>query len=272
MKEKALSLFGEAAAEGHYEQADDRTLFGNNAGTRLLERDARRDADMDTMKAQIKSLMEKTEVKDAEVQLLRVRFDSLAQQCGGFRALRHRFLEIVRDSNLVKEDPETDKTVSWPRIHAGDDAAAHHGDAVADAMLYTDGADRRHDVRLMVVLYGFLPATILKLSKLLPCFRKLLMLRPLLDAEKDALSIATMNEHASLISDTKYPPPSKLRDLFLSFAHAVESDLERSQPTTEHSAMWWKAYESFHSDAKCHRGDVKERRRQVLRSSLLRRS
>ncbi len=70
--------------------------------------------------------------------------------------IRQRFLDTFRRDVLNDSSAQ-----GAPGIALGN-RAAHHGDAVIDAMLYSDGL--RHDESLFFRLYGMSPRQVLGLS------------------------------------------------------------------------------------------------------------
>jgi hypothetical protein len=65
----------------------------------------------------------------------------------GYRRIRNRFLNVYRRDVLGHVTHQEHQQIS-----DGNNAAAHGGDAVADASLYTSG--ERHDEGVLIKLYG----------------------------------------------------------------------------------------------------------------------
>lgn len=113
---------------------------------------------IDECKAQVNECEARVEVLKGDIEVLKQRSDYWVQHNQEYREFRHRFLNTIKwYTSVGKSAPSRE------------DAAS---DAVADALLYTTGENLRTDARLMVMAYGFLPETILLLSKLLPCLLK----------------------------------------------------------------------------------------------------
>lgn len=155
MKQKAAQVFSEAAEGAEYSQVEDRTLYGNQGGFDLLESNAQFKVDMANLEAKMKDLkaeMNATiEALNGKVKALKIQSDSYVKSDEGYRAIRHRFLETYRRGQEMERDQGN--------------RAAYHGDAVADAFLYTSGSNPRNDTPIMGMIYGFDPNTILLLSK-----------------------------------------------------------------------------------------------------------
>jgi hypothetical protein len=75
----------------------------------------------------------------------------------GYRKLRDRFLNVYRRDMLENTDRQGYKKISEGH------KAAYHGDAIADASLYTSG--RRVDERILTELYGLTANQISYLGK-----------------------------------------------------------------------------------------------------------
>jgi len=126
------------------------TTYGNLAGRTLLE-------ERHDMKEMMKRLENKLEKTDAAVADLQYRVKVLTQTSEGYRKIRRRFLEVYRRDILNEVDRQGFKIIS-----EGNEAA-HDGDVVTDASLYTPG--EQHDEKVLVDLYGLTASQILYLGK-----------------------------------------------------------------------------------------------------------
>lgn len=134
-------------------KGDGQTLCKNQERFDLLQSNAQMRIDMANLQEEMKNL---TADLTAKLETLLIRSDTYVKTDQNYRAIRHRFLETFRrDRNMDRDQA---------RIKHGN-AVAHHGDAVADAFLYVDGSDKRNDISILAMIYGFVPNTIL-LSKL----------------------------------------------------------------------------------------------------------
>ena len=133
-----------------------------------------------------KSEEQATKLKEQEEELAvhSAQIESLTESSQGYLDIRHRFLEVFcRD---VKQ--EKLESSAHHRIFVGN-KAAHHGDAVTDAYLYTSGA--RTDQGTMEAIYGVTPALIDMLSKWQKLFLRII--------EADALQIMVVRMILSVL-------------------------------------------------------------------------
>ena len=234
MKAKASEAFTEAAEEAAYGQVEDRTLFGKPAGFDLMESNAQAKVDIKNLQETVASLVEEVKSLTGKVKSLEVRSEHNIKFDERYRATRHRFLETYRRGQQI------------PR---GRDAAAHHGDAIADSLLYTSGGNPRSDTGVMTMIYGFEPDMIHLLSKPLQHSISLddKILISLIDEHEQSLTIGALNEHATLEVDTEsaIPVPVSLKTAFRSFRSVVEDELEDAKLGKGHSAAWNTAYNNF---------------------------
>jgi len=133
------------------------TTYGNLAGRTLLEERH----DMKEMMKRLENKLEKTDAEQKEMKTqitdLQYRVKVLTQTSEGYRKIRRRFLEVYRRDILNEVDRQGLKIIS-----EGNEAA-HDGDAVTDASLYTPG--EQHDEKVLVDLYGLTASQILYLGK-----------------------------------------------------------------------------------------------------------
>jgi hypothetical protein len=94
---------------------------------------------------------------DARITDLEHHVQVLTLASEGYRKIRHRFLEVYRRDVLDDVDRQGRK-----KIGEGNEAA-HDGDAVTDALLYTSG--ERHDEGILIDLYGLGASQISYLGK-----------------------------------------------------------------------------------------------------------
>jgi hypothetical protein len=93
------------------------------------------------------SLEDRYAESKTEIAELRRDIDTLRLASEGYRKIRNRFLETYRRDVVIHNlDPKSRQNI------AGGNEAAHHGDAIADAALYT--SRERSDHALMSKIYG----------------------------------------------------------------------------------------------------------------------
>lgn len=112
---------------------------------------------MTRLEGKLEKTQERLDKSEVQVADLQNRVKVLAQTSEGYRKIRHRFLDTYRRDILRQVDRQGHSKIS------GGNQAAHEGDAVADAELYTSG--ERFDEKLLVELYGLTPNQISLLGK-----------------------------------------------------------------------------------------------------------
>lgn len=144
-----------------YDSVDDKVVFGNRAGIDLLQEKSTFHDRFNKLEEELSRLTKKIEFdsKKAEFDSKRTqaRIDQLSAASNGYVMIRQRFLDTFRRD--VLKDPSARHP---PMIQAGN-VAAHDGDAVTDATLFTTGA--RSDPGIMYTLYGMSADEVLSLSK-----------------------------------------------------------------------------------------------------------
>ncbi|KAK2762621.1 hypothetical protein FQN54_000794 [Arachnomyces sp. PD_36] len=137
-------------------------MFGNKGGLDMMQANAQTQDENTSLGERVKRLEKKAKGFDEQlkrheetIKTLKYRSEEDIKFQEGYRTLRHRFLETFKRHRELGENKLL--------IHQGN-TVAHHGDAVADALLYTHGSNQRDDTYLMTVIYGFMPDIILLLS------------------------------------------------------------------------------------------------------------
>ncbi|KAK2752446.1 hypothetical protein FQN54_008108 [Arachnomyces sp. PD_36] len=156
-----------------------------------------------------------------EIEILQERSDTYARLDVSYRNIRHEFLDTCKWGHILDHEEDVGQSRIPFRVEA-----AHRGDAVADSFLYTTGDDRRDDARMMVLVYGFLPDTILELN-----------------SRKDHRTIGELNKHASLFLKFNNAMPDGVRRAFNDFCNAVESMLR--EESGKHPSYWVEALNRF---------------------------
>ena len=110
-------------------------------------------------RAQIVSLQVENADNQAEIADLQYRVKSLTKDAKGYRTIRHRFIDFYCRDVLKNVDQK-----GHDRIYEGN-KAAHRGDAITDATLYT--TRERKDENVLRDLYGLTANKISVLSKCL---------------------------------------------------------------------------------------------------------
>jgi hypothetical protein len=153
-----------ALENADYGDAGEIVTYGNLAGRELLkEINEKRE-----MFKRFEGMIEKLEKRDADKEFrivdlehhvsdLQGHIKTLSQASKGYREVRHRFLEVYRRDFLGGINRQGHK-----KIGTGNEAA-HNGDAITDAYLYTSG--ERHDETVLVDLYGLTSLQISHLGK-----------------------------------------------------------------------------------------------------------
>ena len=129
---------------------------------RMVNKDIRiegLEARMANKDIQIADLQVENADNQAEIADLQYRVKSLTKDAEGYRSIRHRFIDFYRRDVLENVDQK-----GHGRIHKGN-KAAHRGDAITDATLYT--TRERKDEDVLTDLYGLTANEITLLSKCL---------------------------------------------------------------------------------------------------------
>src|SRR2546421_5211899 len=134
-----------------YGGVGERNTYGNLAGRELLE-------ERQDLKERMKRLEDGQVDSKSQIADLQHRVKVLTLSSEGYRKIRHRFLEVYRRDILDDVDRQGRK-----KIGEGNEAA-HNGDAVTDASLYTFG-ERLDDETVLVDLYGLTANQISYLGK-----------------------------------------------------------------------------------------------------------
>jgi hypothetical protein len=130
------------------------SVYGNPKGRELLRK-------YNFLKAKLRSFEDavnnpaKTERQNSDILISRI--DLLNHASQGYFKIRHRFLEVYRRDIMEGIDEE-----GYKLIALGNEAA-HHGDAIADAALYT--ARERVDEKVLVEIYGLTSEQMIAASK-----------------------------------------------------------------------------------------------------------
>lgn len=138
--------------------------YGNQAGRSLLEERHEMKEMMKRLEAKMANnetqmANNQTQMANNETQIadLQSRVKALTQSSEGYRKIRNRFLDIYRRDVLGDIGKQGLKNISEGNI------AAHEGDAVADAELFTSG--KRSDDDVLIDLYGLSSSRISDLGK-----------------------------------------------------------------------------------------------------------
>ena len=132
-------MLASALASANYGEAGGRSTYGNQSGRELLE-------DRHDMKEMMKRLEAEVGGLRNEVGGLRNEVKDLKLASEGYRRIRNRFINVYRRDVLGHVTHQ-----EYQQISDGNNAA-HGGDAVTDASLYTCG--ERHDEDVLIELYG----------------------------------------------------------------------------------------------------------------------
>ena len=111
----------------------------------------------DKLTKETTSLKSQIAVHQNQIAGLQRQVKGLTLASEGYRKIRNRFIDVYRRDVL---DDVTRQ--GYQKIGAGNEAA-HGGDAVADASLYTSG--ERHDEMVLIDLYGLSANQISHLGK-----------------------------------------------------------------------------------------------------------
>ena len=129
--------------------ANSRHTYGNEEGRTIL-------SDLKELKACSQRLEERMTKKEGETRDLQARVRLLTQNSGGYLGVRERFLEQNSTS-------DTHTQASGHIVRRDGNEAAHTGDAITDAYVYTSG--RRMDTDLSTLLYDVSHKTVVDLGK-----------------------------------------------------------------------------------------------------------
>ena len=160
--ERAVAVLTEALTSGTLDQIGDRLIYGNPSGIRTLQELEELKALTLRIQAETRHKTEenrhKTERLEEELKSLKGRVEILTAASEGYMDIRARFIDVYKRDR----HDETPRPVARSIIQAGN-IAAHHGDAVGDALLYE--RRKRTDERVYIELYGFPPGAVLRISK-----------------------------------------------------------------------------------------------------------
>ena len=132
-------MLASALASADYGEAGGRSTYGNQSGRELLE-------DRHDMKERMKRLEDKPTGLQNENADFRHRIGNLELASEGYRKIRNRFINVYRRDVLGYVTHQ-----EYQQISDGNNAA-HGGDAIADASLYT--SRERYDEDVLIELYG----------------------------------------------------------------------------------------------------------------------
>lgn len=150
-----------AFASADYGEAGGRSIYEDRLGRELLEE--RHDLEDRMKRLEDKLTKETTSLKNQTIGLqnqitgLQHRVKILALASEGYRKIRNRFLDVYR------RDVLNDATGQGYQEIGDGNEAAHGGDAVVDASLYT--SDERRDEGVLIELYGLSAIQISQLGK-----------------------------------------------------------------------------------------------------------
>lgn len=129
--------------------------LGNYKGLTLLESVDSLKRDVKRIDSEVKQLKAENQAKEEIVHENRQQIELLKQSSEGYLKIRKRYLDFYK-RDILRINPTTSDILSG-------NAAAHHGDAVTDATLYS--IHHRSDQEVYRQLYGFGYKTVLKLRK-----------------------------------------------------------------------------------------------------------
>jgi hypothetical protein len=136
-------VLASALASADYGEAGGRSTYGNQSGRELLE-------DRHDMKERMKRLEDKLTKETTSLQNkitnLEHHVKDLQLASEGYRRIRNRFINVYRRDVLGHATHQ-----EYQQISDGNNAA-HGGDAIADASLYT--SRERYDEDVLIELYG----------------------------------------------------------------------------------------------------------------------
>jgi hypothetical protein len=132
-----------ALASADYGEAGGRFTYGNQSGRELLEE--RHDM-QERMKRLEDKLTKETTIRQNENADLQHHIRDLKLASEGYRKIRNRFINVYLRDVLGHVTHQEHQQIS------DGNNAAHGGDAVADASLYT--SHERNDERVLIELYG----------------------------------------------------------------------------------------------------------------------
>ncbi|MCJ1250644.1 hypothetical protein MMC30_007872 [Trapelia coarctata] len=166
----------------------------------------------------VKNLESTAEVYLVEISSLKTKTKTLEIAVEKCCDLRERFFEVY------KRNLEVD-VANRSIIRASNDAA-HAGDAVFDATLYSLG--RRDDKYIYKQIYFFSPSEIAELDEI-----------------EDTLTIGVINQRATLIADTAMVLPSSVEAAFQLFAKALDAHWKKPVNLTDERSKTTQAYWNF---------------------------
>ncbi|KAI9772876.1 MAG: hypothetical protein M1840_008758 [Geoglossum simile] len=247
----AQRVFDNVLESGTYYQVEDTLVYGNPQGHLLLEdhealraeiaraaaQRGRMTRDLAEMKqgwAETNQRLTETNQKltgtERDLAVWKARSTALEARQGvqgraieGYLMIRNRFIDTFRRDILSMRNAQ-----GRQNIEAGN-MAAHDGDAITDATLFTSGD--RTDVFVFHKLYGTSAERVLELDK-----------------AGDQDSISVLNAHASIISTKGKQIHEDISSAFMNFLDALaESQGERSQQNpssdlTEAYNQFWDAH------------------------------
>lgn len=193
--------------------------YGNKGGLRILESLRQLERDRQKADAKFKVLEDLLERHDREIFSQKAQIRILTTTSKGYNQIRRRFLEVYkRDAGLVSEPGYSSAIVQG-------NMAAHHGDALSDAMIYEQ--DHRTDERVYQQLYGLDHTKVLEIN--------------LNGNRYDILSV--LNAHATRLAQKK-PLTVKAEMAFDNFIARVK-EFWLCNPTEDSNSPLGRAYYEF---------------------------
>ncbi|KAI9761808.1 MAG: hypothetical protein M1840_001688 [Geoglossum simile] len=236
----AQGVFDKVLESGTYYQVEDTLVYGNPKGHSLLEdhealraeiaraaaQRGRMTQDLAEMKQGWAETNQRLTGTERDLAVWKARSTALEARQGvqgraieGYLMIRNRFIDTFR-----RDIVSTRNAQGRQNIEAGN-IAAHDGDAVTDATLFTSGD--RTDVFVFHKLYGTSAEQVLELDK-----------------ARDQDSISVLNAHASIISTKGKQIHEDISSAFMNFLDALaESQGERPQQNP--SSDLTQAYNQF---------------------------
>lgn len=146
-------MLASALASANYGEAGGRSTYGNQSGRELLEerhdlkeRTKRLEDKVTSLQSEMGGLRSEIGGLQHHVTDLQYHVKDLKLASEGYRKIRNRFINVYRRDILGDVTHQ-----EYQQISDGNNAA-HGGDAVADASLYTSG--ERRDESVLIELYG----------------------------------------------------------------------------------------------------------------------
>ncbi|KAI9785732.1 MAG: hypothetical protein M1839_008749 [Geoglossum umbratile] len=221
IKALARNMFETVLETGTYNRFENPHVYGNPRGHQLISSNRDLHTRVTALESLVSSQGDRINSQDNRISGLQTQIEELKEASEGYRHIRQRFLDVFRRDILGSA------TARYAgNIDAGN-AAAHHGDAVADAGLYEGGF--RNDKSLMTIIYGISPDQVLFLRR-----------------AGDNASIDIINSRATLKADKNIGVPTDVETAFIKYLLILEDHWGNSPAEDPQSALG-QAYSEFWS-------------------------